>query len=1014
MTKEEHNRILITTAAFETDFSVDWLVELLNIRASSVLSVLESAIQNGWIIKKGPGLFCFIDLNKKQQLIEKLNPAEKQSLYANIIDILKKEICNNDDKYFIISKYLLQIDNDIESSRWLITAANEYIKAYRSSEALFCYAKALNDLMKIRSQESDCLFAETAIKYSKISGARRDTKEILFFLEEAITRAYKWNRKDLQVLLEMQKAKNEWLSLNYQKALEHFEQGWRLAKGLEDPKIQYSVNLFATFFFFWEGRFNEVVRNYEKLTLDVEKYPLGSFSLLSTIMAGNCYTLTGQVAEGIGMMNSIHQYCKERGDSFLAAHASYTLGATMADIRRLDEALQYLTCALDETNNEPSWVTIRAFVVLAFINLLIGDKEKCIYYIQEHLRHSRIINVAVRPYSYWMELCWAVKEKQLPPIDALDLTKELDNIIKSNNIFWKGIGYRYLALLERKENMNHKKIIDLLNQSINYLSESGHHIELANTQNELARQYQYMGYMDKARKYAEEAYQLLLPYGPNLFPDDLRIMIRKSLFKESILEEVLTLSKSIIMAKDEKDVAQRIILASNKITAAERGALFMADQNDPNKIILRASKNLTAIDVDNPKFQHSLSLIKQVIKKGKSHIQRSPITKNIQSCICVPMILNSNVVGVLYHDNRFLRKAFRKKDLKLLEHFATLAAFILDNSKIENINKRLNEEKEYLKQFQNTNLYQLLGRSEAMKNIKLQIREVADTDTTVLIQGETGVGKELIARAIHNQSNRRGEPFISVNCGALPESLISSELFGHEKGAFTNAVCRRIGRFELADGGTLFLDEIGELSTEVQAMLLRVLETKQFERVGGSETIHSNFRLIVATNVNLEQKAKENKFRSDLFYRLNVFPIYVPPLRERKEDIPELVDFFVKFYATKLKKPILEVRDKEMQTLLDYPWPGNVRELENIIERAMISSSQQYLVIPDLITGHLSVDYRNHNLSLKENERRHIIWVLQKTKWKIRGPGGAAELLDIHPSTLAFRMKKLGIRKSEF
>jgi len=195
-------------------------------------------------------------------------------------------------------------------------------------------------------------------------------------------------------------------------------------------------------------------------------------------------------------------------------------------------------------------------------------------------------------------------------------------------------------------------------------------------------------------------------------------------------------------------------------------------------------------------------------------------------------------------------------------------------------------------------------------------------------------------------------------------------------------------------------------------MLLRVLQTKEFERVGGSETIRSNFRLITATNVDLERKVQENNFRSDLFYRLNVFPIHVPPLRERTEDIPVLVDCFVKLYAPKLKKPIFEVRDKDMQKLLDYQWPGNVRELENVIERGMILSTERYLIIPDLRVNHPATDHRKNNVSLRENERRHIIQALQKTNWKIRGPGGAAELLDIHPSTLAFRIRKLGILKT--
>jgi transcriptional regulator with GAF, ATPase, and Fis domain len=280
-----------------------------------------------------------------------------------------------------------------------------------------------------------------------------------------------------------------------------------------------------------------------------------------------------------------------------------------------------------------------------------------------------------------------------------------------------------------------------------------------------------------------------------------------------------------------------------------------------------------------------------------------------------------------------------------------------------------------------------------------------------MIIGETGAGKELVARAIHRYSGRKDKPFIRVHCSALPESLIPSELFGHEKGAFTGATQRRIGRFELADGGTLFLDEIGDLSLDIQVRLLRVLQSKEFERVGGSETLSSDFRLVVATNSDLEKKVKEQNFRADLYYRLAVFPIYVPPLRERKEDIPLLAHYFLQIYSKKRGKKFSKIPDSEIEKLFLYDWPGNVRELENIIERGTILNSGPIFSVPELGTHHSQFSSYDGNVTLKENERRHILQTLKKTGWKVRGRGGAAELLDLPPSTLAFRMKKLGIQR---
>jgi transcriptional regulator with GAF, ATPase, and Fis domain len=379
------------------------------------------------------------------------------------------------------------------------------------------------------------------------------------------------------------------------------------------------------------------------------------------------------------------------------------------------------------------------------------------------------------------------------------------------------------------------------------------------------------------------------------------------------------------------------------------------------------------------------------------------------------MRLRDKTVGVLYHDNRLLSSAFTAPDIEILSYFAALAAFSLDNAQayeeIQRLNRKLSEETRYYKEehLQDLHFEDVVGESTAIKRVLSQVEQVSQTDATVIIVGETGVGKELVARAIHRHSQRRDKPFIRVHCSALPETLIPSELFGHEKGAFTGAIRRRIGRFELADGGTLFLDEIGDLAMDIQVRLLRVIQTKEFERVGGAETLRSDFRLLAATNRNLEEEVKTGRFRADLYYRLAVFPIVVPPLRERKEDIPLLAYYFLKIYSKKRAKVFTKIPDSEMQRLLEYDWPGNVRELENIIERGTILGTGPVFRVPELETGNQDRALGEAAVTLRENERRHILWALRQTRWKVRGPGGAAELLDLPPSTLAFRMKKLGI-----
>jgi formate hydrogenlyase transcriptional activator len=335
-------------------------------------------------------------------------------------------------------------------------------------------------------------------------------------------------------------------------------------------------------------------------------------------------------------------------------------------------------------------------------------------------------------------------------------------------------------------------------------------------------------------------------------------------------------------------------------------------------------------------------------------------------------------------------------------------------SEVEELKNRLQAENIYLQEEIKTeyNLEEIIGHSEVLQKALRKVQHVAPTEATVLIQGETGTGKELIARAIHNFSLRKDRPLVKVNCPALPAGLIESELFGHEKGAFTGALSQKTGRFEVANGGTIFLDEIGDLPLEPQAKLLQVLQEGEFERVGNPCSIKVNVRVIAATNRDLKKAVKEGKFRPDLYYRLNVFPIRVPSLRERKDDIPVLVRHFVTKYSTKLGKKIEKISQEMMEVLLAYPWPGNVRELENIIERVVIVTQSSTLQIDEPLETRLDINLETESTgTLEDVERAYILRVLKDTNWVVHGKRGAALVLGINPHTLRSRMKKLGISK---
>lgn len=379
-----------------------------------------------------------------------------------------------------------------------------------------------------------------------------------------------------------------------------------------------------------------------------------------------------------------------------------------------------------------------------------------------------------------------------------------------------------------------------------------------------------------------------------------------------------------------------------------------------------------------------------------------------------PLTFRGDLLGVIA---MFGHRPLTNEEFDRLSFFANSAAIAIRNAQlfteVEQLKNRLQAENLYLREeIQLEHDFEdIVGSSPSIKSVLRKVEQVALTDSTVLILGETGTGKELIARAVHNLSLRKARPLIRVNCGAIPTNLIESELFGHEKGSFTGATTRRIGRFELADGGTIFLDEVGELPIDAQVKLLRVLQEREFERVGGNRVFKTNVRVIAATNRDLWAAVKAGSFRSDLLYRLNVFPIEVPPLRAPTSDIPLLVRSFADKFSTKFGKHLSNIPQQTMDRLVTYAWPGNVRELANIIERAAILSPGPLLQIDEGLFQSNMTTEPDASGTLEEIERSYVLRVLKETDWVIEGKQGAATKLGLHPNTLRSRMKKLGLKK---
>ncbi len=498
------------------------------------------------------------------------------------------------------------------------------------------------------------------------------------------------------------------------------------------------------------------------------------------------------------------------------------------------------------------------------------------------------------------------------------------------------------------------------------------------------------------------------------------------------LQLLLQVNKAVAAKLDTRELFSAISLCLRQALGVEYASLTLLDA-DTNRL-RRQSLDFPGgrgLLQENETIPIEGSTIGEAFTKrvpvlaSRSDLERLPreiardlLDEGLHSLCAVPLISRERVLGTINIASR-REDAFEDSDVKLLVEVAGQFAVALDNAlaygRIEELNAKLGEENLYLADEIRSNYFfeEIIGNSQPLQKVLRQVEVVAPSDSTVMICGETGTGKELIARAIHNLSSRRQGTFIKLNCAAIPTGLMESELFGHEKGAFTGAVAQHIGRFELAHRGTLFLDEIGDISLDLQPKLLRVLQEHEFERLGNARTIRVDVRLIVATNKDLLQMVNEREFRADLYYRLNVFPVVLPPLRDRPEDIPLLTRYFADQVARRMGKRITTIPSETMDALMRYPWPGNIRELQNIVERAVILTTGTDLRIP---AGELKVargGQGNQGQTLQDAERQHILQVLRETGWVVGGPRGAAIRLGIKRSTLQFRMQKLGISRPQ-
>lgn len=457
-----------------------------------------------------------------------------------------------------------------------------------------------------------------------------------------------------------------------------------------------------------------------------------------------------------------------------------------------------------------------------------------------------------------------------------------------------------------------------------------------------------------------------------------------------------------VLHEPARDVMRLWLLVTATPSTISPGLELPVDES-PGGLVWKTQQPLTVNDVTQERrFTRLMAMLRE---------------NGVQSFCVVPLTTAQRRLGAMGFGS-LQQRAYQEAEINFMQQVAKQIAVAVENAlgykQIAELKEKLSKEKLYLEEEIRTeyNFEEIIGESTTLKKVLKQVEVVAPTDSTVLILGETGTGKELLARAIHNVSERRERTFVKMNCAAIPTGLLESELFGHERGAFTGAIATKVGRFELADGGTLFLDEVGDIPLELQSKLLRVLQEQEFERLGSTRTLKVNVRVVAATNQDLSDMVEKKEFRNDLYYRLNVFPLMIPPLRERREDIPVLVRYFTQKFARQLNRPIERIPADTMDALTAYAWPGNIRELENLVERAVILSTGLDLVVPlSELKASRAATHTAQVSTLESAEREHIIRALNATNWIIGGPAGAAVKLGMKRTTLQSKMQKLGVTR---
>lgn len=1024
----EDREILLRFAAFRNTFSVDWFSHIGGILPSQIFSLMSGLIRNRWLIpdQKRKGYYSWTEEFPRDSLIERM-PPDKRSLYLrDAIDILRRYVPEGDLQPHDVAGLCLRAGIRESDLQVILHAAVKDEENHRIGSAILFYDAILNYLEE-KSPDGEMLTGELAGIFiaavesrASLSLLYPDLKRIKPRLDRALEAAVRENNATAQGSLELLMGQHHWMFFQYDHAAAHFQRGWDVIRGIDEPKLKKRALQMRGLSCWISGELARAVQLYEDSLEELDQIGPDTFSLVTGLHLALCYTQVGMPQRGLGLSETIYSLAKKNENRPLMAFALANTGLILFELRQ-PNCRAYFEMALDLARKESiPMAEVLAGIGMANLECMEGNYAQAAEHFKSLYRIRKSSWYYTLNSSHVFEPGFILHRTGSSPIELNPVINYLREMKPEqlNPLMHAIIRRLQLAHLE-SDKAPWEKISELLDLEKS-LERIGAVLELSKVRIDIARYYLEQNKWPQAETYGRKAWQFYRLNAREAFPEDLKNLIRsEDLSSEDRLYDIIVEMGDALTMESEVEYLTHLISSISRLTGAERAGLFV-QAGDEKTLRMTASRNLTAEQVSDPSFESTMRIIMAASgstdNKVFQHEKYNEKTGEVRHVIINPLVISRRSIGVLYQDSRFFSFEMNPARVRLISALASQIAVSIDRARAYDEISRLKESAaeddryypgEVGEEFRP--LGGIIGTSEAIIRIQQIISRVAPTISTILVLGETGTGKELVARAVHRESNRRDGPFIRVNCAALPDTLIDSELFGYEKGAFTGAIRTKPGRFELAHNGTIFLDEVSELPPGTQSRLLRVLQEKEFQRVGGTRTLRSDFRLIAASNKRLEQEVEDGRFRADLFFRLNVFPIRVPSLRERKEDIPLLASHFLRLFSHQYGRSFQGIPQSEMERLLSYSWPGNVRELANVIERAVVMGGPR-IVFSDFPPA-LAVRPQAEEdlLPLRDTEREQILKALHHSRGKIGGKEGAASLLGLKRTTLIHRMKRLGI-----